>query len=112
MRAERDLERTVRQDESVTIGGSIETQIGASESRTVAVDQTLSSAGATSHVAASRRSRSARVVPPRDRRRRTGVAITSDKRIVLTTGQASIVLDGPNILLRRAGLGAPLGRRG
>lgn len=98
MRAERDLERLVRQDESVTIGGSIETRIGASESRSVAVDQTLSIGGnRTSHVAASETISVGESYHLEIGDGGTGVAITSDKRIVLTTGQASIVLDGPNI---------------
>ena len=98
MRAERDLERLVRQDESVTIGGSIETAIGASESRTVSVDQTLTVGGSrSSTVAASETVSVGESYHLEIGTGGTGVAITSDKRIVLTTGEASIVLDGPNI---------------
>jgi type VI secretion system secreted protein VgrG len=98
MRAERDHERLVRNDETVTVGGSIETEIGASESRTIAVDQTLSIGGSrTSHVAASETVSVGESYHLEIGDGGTGVAITSDKRIVLTTGQASIVLDGPNI---------------
>jgi len=98
MRAERDLERLVKQDESVTIGGSIETAIGGSESRAVTVDQALTVGGSRSS-----RVEASETVSIGESYRlslgdgSTGVAITSDKRIVLTTGQASIVLDGPNI---------------
>lgn len=98
MRAERDLERLVRQDESVTIGGSIDTQIGASESRTVNDDQTLTIGGSrTSRVEASETVSVGASYKLEIGDGSTGVAITSDKRIVLTTGEASIVLDGPNI---------------
>ncbi len=98
MRAERDLERLVRQDESVTIGGSIETQIGASESRTVTADQTLAVGGSrSSHVEVNETISVGSSYRLALGDGSTGVAITSDKRIVLTTGEASIVLDGPNI---------------
>ena len=98
MRAERDLERLVRQDESVTIGGSIETQIGASESRTITADQTLTVGGSrSSHVEANETISVGASYRLALGDGSTGVAITSDKRIVLTTGEASIVLDGPNI---------------
>ena len=98
MRAERDLERLVRQDESVTIGGSIETAIGASESRTISDDQTLTIGGSrTSSVATSETVSVGESYHLAIGTGGTGVAITSDKRIVLTTGEASIVLDGPNI---------------
>jgi type VI secretion system secreted protein VgrG len=98
MRAERDLERLVKQDESVTIGGSIETAIGGSESRAVTADQTLTIGGSrTSHVVTSETISVGESYRLALGDGSTGVAITSDKRIVLTTGQASIVLDGPNI---------------
>jgi type VI secretion system secreted protein VgrG len=98
MRAERDMERLVRQDESVTIGGSIETAIGASESRTIGEDQTLTIGGSrSSSVAASETVSVGESYHLAIGTGGTGVAITSDKRIVLTTGEASIVLDGPNI---------------
>jgi type VI secretion system secreted protein VgrG len=98
MRAERDHERLVRNDESVTIGGSIETAIGASESRTISSDQTLTIGGnRSSTVAASETVSVGEAYHLEIGTSGTGVAITSDKRIVLTTGEASIVLDGPNI---------------
>ncbi|MFO0759148.1 MAG: type VI secretion system tip protein TssI/VgrG [Byssovorax sp.] len=98
LRAERDLTRLVQVNESVTIGGSLNTTIGQNESRDIHGDQTL-------HVAGNRSSQvdgSETIAVSEELRLQigesgTGLAVSKDKRIVLTTGGASIVLDGNNI---------------
>ncbi len=98
LRAERDLERLVKVNEAVTIGGSLQTAIGENESRDITGDQTL-------HVAGNRSSQvdgSETIAVSEELRLQigesgTGMAVSKDKRIVLTTGGASIVLDGNNI---------------
>jgi type VI secretion system secreted protein VgrG len=98
MRAERDLERLVKVNEAVTIGGSLQTSIGENETRDITGDQTV-------HIAGNRSSQvdgSETIAVSEELRLQigesgTGLAVSKDKRIVLTTGGASIVLDGNNI---------------
>jgi type VI secretion system secreted protein VgrG len=99
LHAERDLEHVVKHAETRSIGASLKTTIGAEESREVASDQVITVGG----------NRVSRVEGTEvisvgesfslDLGGGTGATVTKDKKIVLTTGEASIVLDGPNIFL-------------
>ena len=98
VQAERDHERLVKQNESVTIGASLETSIGASESREITSDQSIIVGGnRTSSVTGTETISVGQSFKLDLGGGAAGIAVTSDKRIVLSTGEASIVLDGPNI---------------
>ncbi|MFT3764692.1 MAG: type VI secretion system tip protein TssI/VgrG [Minicystis sp.] len=100
VQAERDLERLVKQHEIVTIGASLRTSIGAGETREITADQTVRVGGSrTSEVVGSETLSVGESFRLDLGGGAAGAAITRDKRIVLTTGEASIVLDGPNIFL-------------
>jgi type VI secretion system secreted protein VgrG len=95
--AERDLERIVKQCETATIGASLKTTVGADETRDVAADLTLKVGGSRSSRVEKSESISVGESFTLDLGGGTGASVSKDKRIVLTTGEASIVLDGPNI---------------
>ncbi|APR86660.1 Rhs element Vgr protein [Minicystis rosea] len=98
VQAERDLERLVKQHETVTIGASLETSIGTTETRAIGADQTVRIGGSrTSEVKGSETLAVGESFRLDLGGGAAGAAITRDKRIVFTTGEASIVLDGPNI---------------
>ena len=98
VQAERDSERLVKQNETITIGASLQTAIGASESREITADQSITVGGnRSSSVAACETISVGQSFKLDLGNGAAGIAVTSDKRIVLSTGEASIVLDGPNI---------------
>jgi type VI secretion system secreted protein VgrG len=97
--AEKDLSRVVNESETTTIGASLSTSIGAGETRQVAADQTVRVGGSRSARVEGTETISVGEALNLDLGGGTGATITKDKRIVFTTGQASIVLDGPNIYL-------------
>ncbi len=99
LRAERDLERSVGNDELVRIGATLATSIGGSERRAVEHDQALHVRGDRAVVVDGVAETSAGEAWAVKIGSETGTVFYKDKRIVLTTGQASIVLDGPNIYL-------------
>ena len=99
MHAERDLERVVNQSETVSIGAGLRTSIGAGETRDVAADQATHVGGSRSARVEGTETISIGEALKLDLGGGTGASITRDKRIVFTTGEASIVLDGPNIYL-------------
>ncbi|MFO0590536.1 MAG: type VI secretion system tip protein TssI/VgrG [Polyangiaceae bacterium] len=99
IRAERDYERTILREERVTIGSSLTTNVGASEVHEVKADQTLVVGGSretsvhgvdTLHVGESLHI---------DLGGAAGGTFTKDGKIVLSTGEASLVLDGPNLYI-------------
>ena len=98
IRAERDLQRVVKNDETVTIGASLKTSIGVDETVEIAADQSIHVKGSrTARVEGSDRLAIGESLTLAIGEGGTGASIESGKRIILTTGQASIVLDGPNI---------------
>lgn len=99
LHAERDLERVVNQAETVSIGAALRTSIGAGETRDVAADQAVHVGGSRSARVDGTETLSVGEALKLDLGGGTGATITRDKRIVFTTGEASIVLDGPNIYL-------------
>jgi type VI secretion system secreted protein VgrG len=98
LQAEKDFERLVKADESVTIGASLSTTVGAEETREIGSDQTIKVGGdRTVDVAGSETISVGESFRLDLGGGAAGISVTSDKRIILTTGEASIVLDGPNI---------------
>jgi type VI secretion system secreted protein VgrG len=100
VQAERDLETLVKHHEIATVGASLTTTIGTSESRQVGADQALHVGGSrTARVAGSETLSVGESFCLDLGDGMAGAVVTRDKRIVFTTGEASIVLDGPNIYL-------------
>jgi type VI secretion system secreted protein VgrG len=99
MRAERDYERQVLREERATIGASLSTNIGASESREVKVDQTITIGGSRTVSITGSDTLDVGESLNIDLGGNAGGSFSKDKKIVLSTGEASIVLDGPNLYI-------------
>src|SRR5208282_2014741 len=98
IRAERDMERVVKNDETVTIGASLKTSIGVNETIEIKADQSTRIAGSrAAYIEGSDRLAIGESLTLAIGESGTGASLRSGKRIVFTTGEASIVLDGPNI---------------
>ena len=98
IQAERDSERLVKQNELVTIGAALHTAVGATELHEVTSDQTVRVGGNRSSLVSGSETISVGESFKLDLGGgAAGISVTSDKKIILSTGEASIVLDGPNI---------------
>jgi len=99
LRAERDYERTILRDERAAIGSSLTTTIGNHETREIKADQTLTIGGSRSVTIAGTDALSVGETLSIDLGGNAGGTFSKDKKIVFTTGEASIVLDGPNLYI-------------
>ncbi len=99
VRAERDYERTVLREERALIGASLTTDIGASEMRSIEVDQTIQVGGNRNIVITGNDALRVGESLSIDLGGGAGGTFSKDKRIVFTTGEASLVLDGPNVYI-------------
>lgn len=110
MQAERDLERLVKVDELITVGGSRTKVVAVNESESTGVNRTVSVGvsrttavgavdatlvGARHSVTMAQQPNAAPTFPA------TGLEMV-DGKIVLTTGEATLTLEGPNITLNAA----------
>lgn len=100
VQAERNLEKLVKVDESVTIGRMRDKRIGVNETIAVGVNRATTVGAVDSTWVGERhevtmRQAAAATIPP------TGMHMV-DGRISLTTGEATITLEGPNITLEAA----------
>jgi len=94
IRAERDLEEIVQRDENVSVGHDLTLSVGNDRKTTIgALDESLVGV---EHRVTMRPMQKSEVGP-------TELKMV-DRRIELTTGEASIVLEGPNITLQAKGL--------
>ncbi|MEZ4295259.1 MAG: type VI secretion system tip protein TssI/VgrG [Polyangiaceae bacterium] len=98
LRAERDYERLVLREERATIGSSLSTKVGAGESHEVTADQVVKVGGNRTIAIAGSDTLSVAEALHIDIGG-AGGTFSKDKKIVLTTGEASIVLDGPNLYI-------------
>jgi type VI secretion system secreted protein VgrG len=99
LRAERDYERLVLREERATIGASLTTKIGAAEVHHVEADQTVTVGGSRTIAIAGADTLSVGESLSIDIGGAGGTFSAKDKKIVFTTGQASLVLDGPNLYI-------------
>jgi len=99
MRAERDYERTILREERVTIGASLTTAIGDSEARDVKLDQSITIGGSRAVSIAGTDSLHVGESLSIDLGGNAGGTFSKDKKIILSTGEASLVLDGPNLYI-------------
>jgi type VI secretion system secreted protein VgrG len=98
IRAEKDMERVVKNDETVTIGASLKTSIGINETIEIKADQSTRIAGCRSaSIEKTDRLAIGESLTFAIGESGTSASFQAGKRIVFTTGEASIVLDGPNI---------------
>lgn len=111
MQAERDLERLVKVDEVITVGGSRSKVVAINESESTGVNRTVSvGASRTTAIGAVDASLvgaryAVTMARPQDATSTfpaTGIEMV-DGKVNLTTGQATLTLDGPNIALSAAG---------
>ncbi len=99
LRAERDYERTVLREERATIGASLTTKIGAAELRDIDADQTVKVGGSRTIAIAGSDTLSVGESLSIDIGGAGGTFSAKDKKIVFTTGEASLVLHGPNLYI-------------
>ncbi len=110
MQAERDLQRLVKVNESITVGANRTKVVGVNETETTGVDRTVTvgvnrttAIGAVdaSVVGVRHSVTMAQLGEPRPGVVPTGTEMV-DRKITLTTGEATITLEGPNITLDAA----------
>ncbi|MBK8257031.1 MAG: type VI secretion system tip protein VgrG [Polyangiaceae bacterium] len=99
LRAERDYERLVLREERATIGASLTTKIGASEVHEVLNDQTVKVGKSRTISIAGSDTLSVGEALHIDLGEAGGTFSAKEKKIVFTTGEASIVLEGPNLYI-------------
>jgi type VI secretion system secreted protein VgrG len=109
MQAERDLETLVKANASATVGGNRSRQVGATETVEIALAQTIAvgggravSVGGDDQTTVGGRY-AVNLGPSEERRGAlpTGLEMI-DRKITLSTGEATITLEGPNITLEAA----------
>lgn len=109
LQAERNLEEMVRVDQSLTVGQNRIKQVGVDETEVIGATQTISVGlgrsanigGSDSTVVGLRHAVSVAQAEGAGSRPPTATEM-SDRRITLTTGEATITLEGPNITLSAA----------
>ncbi|MEP7122950.1 MAG: type VI secretion system tip protein TssI/VgrG [Byssovorax sp.] len=110
VQAERDLETLVKANESATVGGHRSVQIGATDAVAIALGQTIAvgggravSVGGDHETTVGNRYAVNVGIPDAQSGARlpTGLEIV-DRKITLSTGEATITLEGPNITLEAA----------
>ena len=100
VQAQKNLDALVKNDETITVGDDREKRVGANETIDVGVDRTArigavdASFVGVRHAVTMRQAEGA-AIPP------TGSEM-ADRRITLTTGEATITLEGPNITMEAA----------
>lgn len=109
LQAERNLDQLVKVDESITVGNNRSKQVGANETEVIGASQTTA-VGATRNATIGgvdatqvglRHSVTMAQAPGSEAITPTAVEMV-DRRITLTTGEATITLEGPNITLDAA----------
>jgi type VI secretion system secreted protein VgrG len=110
MQAERDLEKIVKANESETVGGHRSLQVGASETVAIGLAQVIAvgagravSVGSNDETSVGNRY----AVSVRPSEEQSGAQLPTgleivNRKITLTTGEATITLEGPNITLEAA----------
>ena len=110
VQAERDLEKVVKANETESVGGDRSREVGASESVAIGLTQTIaiggarsSSIGGSDETAVGGRYAVQMAPPPESATAilPTGLEMV-DRKITLTTGEATLTLEGPNITLEAA----------
>lgn len=100
VQAERNLEKLVKVDESATVGRMRDKRVGVNETTTIGANRTATIGAVDStwvgerHAVTMRQAAGATILP-------TGTQMV-DGRISLTTGEATITLEGPNITMDAA----------
>ena len=99
LRAERDYERLIVREERATIGASLTTKIGKTEVREIEADQVVKVGGSRTIAIAGSDTLSVGDSLSIDIGGAGGTFSSKDKKIVFTTGEASLVLHGPNLYI-------------